>query len=39
MILKINGYHDRAAQDHAAIMELVQELHAKHDAAHGVIPE
>ena len=25
----------RAAQDHAAIMELVQELHDKHDAAHG----
>lgn len=24
----------RAAQDHAALMELVSELHAKHDAAH-----
>jgi ABC-type transport system involved in cytochrome bd biosynthesis fused ATPase/permease subunit len=25
----------RAEQDHAALMELVAELHAKHDAAHG----
>ena len=35
MILKINGYHDRAAQDHAALTELVQALHDKHDATHG----
>ena len=25
---------ERAAQDHAAIMELVSDLHAKHDALH-----